>query len=42
MAGIATETVSRILSDFKDEGLIERTGSKIVILDCIRLRNMKN
>jgi CRP-like cAMP-binding protein len=42
MAGIATETVSRILSDFKDEGLIERTGSKIVVLDSIRLRNMKN
>jgi CRP-like cAMP-binding protein len=42
MAGIATETVSRILSDFKDEGLIERNGGKIVVLDLVRLKNMKN
>jgi CRP-like cAMP-binding protein/CheY-like chemotaxis protein len=42
MAGIATETVSRILSDFKDEGLIERTGGKILVLDQLRLKNMKN
>ncbi|MBC7567618.1 MAG: response regulator [Pedobacter sp.] len=42
MAGIATETVSRILSDFNDEGMIERNGGKIVILDSDRLRNMKN
>lgn len=42
MAGIATETVSRILSDFKDEGLIERKASLITILDPIRLQNMKN
>lgn len=42
MAGIATETVSRILSDFKEEGLIERKGSQILILDQQRLKNMKN
>jgi CRP-like cAMP-binding protein/AmiR/NasT family two-component response regulator len=42
MAGIATETVSRILTDFKDEGLIDRKGSQIVILDHNRLKNMKN
>ncbi|MBE9598341.1 response regulator [Pedobacter sp. MC2016-24] len=42
MAGMATETVSRILSDFKDEEIIERKGSQIVILDLLRLRNMKN
>lgn len=42
MAGMATETVSRILSDFKDEELIEKKGSKIVILDELRLQNMKN
>lgn len=42
MAGIATETVSRILSDFKEEGLIERVGGSIVILDAGRLVNMKN
>ncbi|MFP5079844.1 response regulator [Pedobacter sp. JCM 36344] len=42
MAGIATETVSRILSDFNDEGMIKRNGGKIVILDPDRLKNMKN
>ena len=42
MAGMATETVSRILSDFKDEGLINRKGSQIIILDSMRLKNMKN
>jgi CRP-like cAMP-binding protein/CheY-like chemotaxis protein len=42
MAGMATETVSRILSDFKDEGLIERKGSQIGILDHPRLQQMKN
>ncbi|ATP56117.1 transcriptional regulator [Pedobacter ginsengisoli] len=42
MAGMATETVSRILSDFKDEELIERKGSQILILDHSRLQNMKN
>lgn len=42
MAGMATETVSRILSDFKDEGLIDRKGSLITILDKSRLINMKN
>lgn len=42
MAGMATETVSRILSDFKDEGLIERKGSQIGILDQNRLQQMKN
>lgn len=42
MAGMATETVSRILSDFKDEGIIERKGSQIVILDQMRLQQMKN
>lgn len=42
MAGMATETVSRILSDFKDEGLINRKGSQIIILEPLRLKNMKN
>jgi CRP-like cAMP-binding protein len=42
MAGMATETVSRTLSDFKDEGLIEKKGSVITILDLSRLSNMKN
>lgn len=42
MAGMATETVSRTLSDFKDEGLIEKKGSTITILDAARLTKMKN
>ena len=42
MAGMATETVSRTLSDFKDEGLIEKTASLIIILDESRLAKMKN
>ncbi len=42
MAGMATETVSRTLSDFKEEGLIEKQGSQIHILNLQRLQNMKN
>lgn len=42
MAGMATETVSRTLTDFKEEGLIERKGSQIQILDNTRLQKMKN
>ncbi|MET3977460.1 CRP-like cAMP-binding protein/CheY-like chemotaxis protein [Mucilaginibacter sp. UYP25] len=42
MAGMATETVSRTLSDFKDERLIEKTASLITILDEARLAKMKN
>jgi CRP-like cAMP-binding protein len=42
MAGMATETVSRTLSDFKEEGIIEKKGSQIDILDVIKLQKMKN
>jgi CRP-like cAMP-binding protein len=42
MAGMATETVSRTLSDFKDEAIIEKKGSVIQILDQSKLRKMKN
>ncbi len=42
MAGMATETVSRTLSDFKEEGLIEKKGGLIVLLELKKLRNMKN
>lgn len=42
MAGMATETVSRTLSDFKTEGLIEKKGSQIIILNAKKLINMKN
>ena len=42
LAGMATETVSRILSDFKEENIIERKGSQIQIMDFHRLLHMKN
>jgi CRP-like cAMP-binding protein len=42
MAGMATETVSRTLTDFKEEGLIEKKASLITILDAKRLAKMKN
>lgn len=42
MAGMATETVSRTLSDFKDEGIIEKKGSVIQILALNKLLKMKN
>jgi len=42
MAGMATETVSRTLSDFKDEGLIDKKGSVITILDINKLSKMRN
>jgi CRP-like cAMP-binding protein len=42
MAGMATETVSRTLSDFKDEDLIDKKGSSIVVLDLKKLERMKN
>jgi len=42
LAGMATETVSRTLSDFKDEGLIEKKGGNITILDAVKLAKMKN
>jgi len=42
MAGMATETVSRTLSDFKDEGLIDKKGSMISVLNLQKLERMKN
>ena len=42
MAGMATETVSRTLSDFKEEKLLDKKGSEIAILNLERLKNMKN
>jgi CRP-like cAMP-binding protein/CheY-like chemotaxis protein len=42
MAGMALETVSRTLADFKAEGLIEKKGSVLTILDLGRLSKMKN
>lgn len=42
MVGIATETVSRILSDFKEEGIISRSLNELKILDIEKLEKMKN
>jgi CRP-like cAMP-binding protein len=42
MAGMAIESVSRTLADFRTEGLIEKKGSNICLLDPDRLRKMKN
>ncbi|ADY50959.1 transcriptional regulator, Crp/Fnr family [Pseudopedobacter saltans DSM 12145] len=42
MAGMATETVSRTLSDFKEEKLIEKKGSEINLLNIEKLKNLKN
>jgi len=42
MACMATETVSRTLSDFKDEKLIDRDGTKITLLNREGLLKMKN
>lgn len=42
MAGMATETVSRTLSDFKEEKLIEKKGSEIQIINLDKLQRMKN
>jgi len=42
VAGMATETVSRTLTDFTSEGLITKDGPVITILDFQRLSRMKN
>ncbi|WP_428329502.1 response regulator [Mucilaginibacter sp.] len=42
MAGMATETVSRTLSDFKEEGLIDKKASIITLLNLVSLGKMKN
>lgn len=42
MSGTAPETVSRTLSDFKDEGYIEKKGSVITILNQKKLEQLKN
>lgn len=42
MAGMATETVSRTLSDFKEDNLIDKKGGDISILSKDRLIKMKN
>ncbi|MEJ5995050.1 response regulator [Pedobacter sp. Du54] len=41
LVGTASETVSRMLADFKDEKLIEKNGNAIHILSIEKLRNVK-
>ncbi|MCU0417399.1 MAG: response regulator [Cytophagaceae bacterium] len=42
IVGASKETVIRTLSDFKDEGLVQLSGSNITILDEKKLRHMRN
>ncbi|MNY52676.1 Fumarate and nitrate reduction regulatory protein [compost metagenome] len=42
LAGIAVETVSRTLTDFKCEGLLEKNGNQIQLLNMEKLAKMKN
>ncbi|MCX6297128.1 MAG: response regulator [Bacteroidetes bacterium] len=42
IVGTSTETVIRTLSDFKDEKLIQITGSNITILNLGKLESMRN
>jgi CRP-like cAMP-binding protein len=42
IVGSATESIIRTLSDFKSEKLIDIKGSKIVLLDEKKLRNLLN
>jgi DNA-binding response OmpR family regulator len=41
MVGTSNETISRTLSDFRDESLIEKDGSSINILSIARLRKVR-
>jgi CRP-like cAMP-binding protein len=42
LAGTATETTIRTLSDFKDEGLVDIKGSAITVVNYEKLSGMKN
>lgn len=42
LSGTAPETVSRILTDFKNEGLIEKNGNDLTILGINKLKRLKN
>ena len=41
-SGTSPETVSRTLSDFKEEGLLEKNASTILVLNLEKLRKLKN
>lgn len=42
LSGTAPETVSRTLTDFREEGLIDKTGSTLHILNFDKLNKLKN
>jgi DNA-binding response OmpR family regulator len=42
MSGTASETVSRTLTEFRNEGLIDKKGSSLTILDLPSLTKMRN
>lgn len=42
LVGTARENVARILSDFKDEGLLKTEGRKIIVLDIKKLVELAN
>lgn len=42
LSGTASETVSRTLTEFKNEGLIEKKGSALKILDHDKMSKMRN
>lgn len=42
LSGTASETVSRTLTEFKNEGLIEKKGSTLKILNLDKISKMKN
>lgn len=42
ISGTAPETISRTLTDFRAEGLIDKTGSTLTVLDHGKLERLKN
>jgi len=42
ISGTAPETISRTLTDFRSEGLIEKAGSTLTVLDRGKLEKLKN
>ena len=42
LSGTASETVSRTLTEFKNEGLIEKKGSELKILNYEKISKMRN
>jgi CRP-like cAMP-binding protein len=42
LVGTARENVIRVLSDFKDEGIVETKGRKIIVKDVNKLISIAN